>query len=396
MDGFVDSASLYEIVNYLRLGAGSNKWAMQVSKEVSVLFIAAPRIHIMPGFEIDQAPSDTYGHLISRLADKVQILKIAPETQTVALRRTRRWSHDRSDRIRETLQNLYAGTYSNKGEDYSPFADWLGNFFEYNAVEHSLRLKGVFNRTLVPELSKILGVSQSDLSAVWAMSCDVQHLRQVKTLDRESSEDVRIMWDACAVSALLRGRYHDSVAELSDVQVFHHPVRSPVLKTLKESSDVFYQSTEAQQIFACIALNSALRERGTAARMASWVEIVGTARLMLASGELDLGQKPTLEAAERTAVEAARRVGIGAHNKIVSQALELLTILGVGAATSFTLTPWEGFAAATMTASATRIPRIQRLIEAPQHASRRKLRQLASAPPGRLTRTATPRISAQA
>jgi hypothetical protein len=387
MDGFVDSASLYEIVNFFRLGSDSNKWAMQVSKELSAIFIGAPRVHIMPGFEADGTPSDAYGQLVHRLADKVQIFKITPETQAVALRRTKRWSHNRSGQIYDTLQQLYAGTYSRHGEDYSPFLEWLTNFFEHNAIEHSLRLKGVFNRTLIPELSTILEVPRPDLEKVWAMSCDMEYLRRTQMLNRESREDIRIMWDACAVAAMLRGRYHDGIAELSDVQVVHHPVRSPMLKRLNEKSGTLYQATDAQQIFASIALNSALREKDIDSRVAAWVETIGTTRSMLAGGHLDLGQKPTLESAERAAVEAARKVGVAAHNKIVTEALEFLAVLSVGAATSFTLTPWEGFAAAAAMAGATRVPQVQRLIESPQRASRRKLRQLASAPPGRLTRT---------
>jgi hypothetical protein len=390
MDGFVDSASLYEIVNYFRLGSNSNKWAMQVSKELGAIFIGAPRVHIMPGFEPHGLPSDDYGQLVYRLADKVRIFEVRPEVQLISLRRTKRWARDQSRKIYETLQQLYTGQYIDLSEDYSPFVEWLTNFFQHNSVEHTLRLKGVFNRTLIPELSLIMQVPRPDLEHVWLMSCDPWHLRQARTLDRAAREDVQIMWDACAVAAMLRGRYHDGIAELSHVQVVHHPVRSPMLKKLHTRPDTIYNATETQQLLATITLHAALREKGTESRVAAWVEIVGATRLLVARGSLDLAEKPTLELAERAAVEAARKVGIPAHGKLVSDALEFLAVLGVGAATSFALTPWEGFAAAAGTATATRIPQVQRVIEFPQRASRRKLRQLAKAPPGRLTRAKIP------
>ena len=386
MDGFVDSASLYEIVNYFRLGPDSNKWSVQVSHELGAIFIGAPLVHIMPGFEPDGAPSDVYGKLIYHLADKVKILEVAPDAQAIALRRTRQWTRNQPNKIRDTLQRLYAGTYNDQGEDYTPFLEWLTNFFEHNAIEHSIRLKGVFNRTLIPELSIILQIPKPDLERVWGMSCDTGYLRRVRSLERTSAEAVQIMWDACATAAMIRGRYHDSIAEISQVQVVHHPVRSPMLKKLHDPDGSFYQATDTQQILAAITLHAALREKDTDSRVASWVDSIGTTRLMVSQGRLDLAQKPTLELSERAAANAAREVGIAAHSKLMTEALELMTVLSVGAATSFTLTPWEGFAAAAAMATATRVPQVQRLIESPKHASRRKLRQLAKAPPGRLMR----------
>lgn len=386
MDGFVDSASLYEVVNYLRLGRNANGWAARVSHELGALFVGAPRIHIMPGFERDGAPSDTYGQMVASLTDRVQTFEVSAEVKVRALSRTRRWARRNSDKVRSMLANLHDGTYTDGQEDYAPFAEWLANFFRYNTVEHSSRLGGVFNKTLIPELSLILQVPKEDLTRIWHLSCDSDFLARNRFLDRNSGEALQIMWDACATAAMLRGRFHDGIAELSRVQVVHHPVRSPVLKKLAAGSAEIYQATDAQQFLSAILLNAALREKSTGARVATWSESVGVTRFLLAQGLLDLSPKPTLESAERAAVEAARRVGVPAYGNAVSQAVEFATLIGVGAATSFTLTPWEGFALAVVAGAAARVPQVQKVIEDSRRASRRKLRRLAAAPPGRLAR----------
>jgi hypothetical protein len=386
MDGFVDSASLYEVVNYLRLGRSANRWAVQVSHDLGALFIGAPRIHIMPGFERDGFPSDAYGKMVASLTDTVRIFDIPAEVKVRALGRMRRWARRNPDKVRDMLGKLYDGTYADGREDYGPFVEWLANFFRYNTVEHSSRLGGVFNKTLIPELSLTLQVPKDDLVKAWHMSCDSEFLSRSRFLDRASGEPLRIMWDACATAAMLRGRFHDGIAELSGVQVVHHPVRSPVLKKLTAGSEVVYQATDTQQFLSAILLNAALREKGTDARVAAWSGSVGVTRSLAAQGLLDLSQQPTLDSAERAAVEAARKIGVPAYGSVVSQALELVAVVGVGAATSFTLTPWEGFAFAAAAGAAVRVPQVQRVLEDSRRASRRKNRRLAAAPPGRLAR----------
>ena len=385
MDGFVDSASLYELVNFFRTGNESPAWARQVSHELSTLFIASPRVHIMPGFRVDGTPSDAYGTLILQLQDRVGILEVGDATTAQALRRTRRWSSERASRIREVLDGMHEGTFHDGREDYASFTPWLTNFFEHNAVEHARRLEGTFNRILIPQLSKILDIPSRDLDRVWLLGCDAKFLRRPQLLDRTSSEPVQIMWDAVAAAALIRGRFHDGVAELARVQVIHHPVRSPVLKALGPTLDA-YGGTRSQEFLAAILLNSALREKGLDARIAAWASSLEDVRRQVHQDNLDLTETSTLEQAERQAVDAARSIGIRRFSGRVTQGIELVAALGVGTVTSFTLSPWEGAATAMATSLASRVPQVQQVLSRPERASRKQLRLMAQARSGRLTR----------
>jgi hypothetical protein len=188
------------------------------------------------------------------------------------------------------------------------------------------------------------------------------------------------------LSILLRGRYHDLIAQEMGMQVLHHPVRTPALPDLPDgaTSAVRYDVTNTERIMAHLLWGSGFAERNHNKRIQLWADNVRLVRMAVLTEAIDLPQRTSEDRAVETAVDAARRAGIRTHSKLIEDSADLAFAMGVGALSSFVVNGWPDM---YITIGAYVVSKSQAIGERAIRAtfeSRRRLKQLAEVP-GRIT-----------
>nr|WSY54595.1 hypothetical protein OG999_33635 [Streptomyces sp. NBC_00886] len=96
--------------------------------------------------------------------------------------------------------------------------------------------------------------------------------------------------------------------------------------------------------------------------------------------EIDLPQKASDDQALRTAVEAARRVGIRTHRQLIDDGVDLAIALGVGALSSFVVNGWPDMYVTVATYATSKKRDIGERLMGPTFENRRRLKNLAELP----------------
>jgi hypothetical protein len=257
--------------------------------------------------------------------------------------------------------------------------DW---FITHGWVEHSQRLNGLFDAEFTPCISAVLDIDQKELAQISEIGRDIKAVGRY-ALHQPDEDAFRLLKEAFVVSALIRGRYHESVARRSDWQIIHHPIRQPVLPSAMGKPAVEFPVNTLQYL-SNIILASAFAEKGHDARLACWTENVRKARSPALAGEIDLQAKGTDQVALDLAVRDAKRIGIRTHPSQIEQAFDAGAALGVGVLTSFYLVGWQSFAVAGGTYLASRSKDIGARVMSGLYSRKSRLRDLAELEPGRV------------
>lgn len=327
----IDSASIYQLLPTLEAGPNNvTEWGWQTSLEVTcaLLSISSARISPSPGASL--TASGAYDRLNVLLSPVVSHARPSRKAIATAFRRTRSWIRRDIPRIQQYCAQLRANEAN--------FQPWLAWSIRYAWHEHSSRLAGLFDGDFVRELEPVLGVGKRNLVKVLEASKRPSVLRQ--WIREQKGEDFEIARDAYVLSALFRGRFHDTVAELDGRQILHHPVRRGLLKAtpmgLRRSFDV--SAVEIQ--LAHIILGAAWKERGINARAERWASNLLSARNELSRYTRVAFETVSETRAEERAAEIARSAGIRIEPKWVERVAELMVGLGVVALTHFLLHGW--------------------------------------------------------
>ena len=185
----------------------------------------------------------------------------------------------------------------------------------------------------------MLDIQPGEVLRVQSLSSDARFIAALAAR-RPESDDFRLIRDAYVVSSLLRGRYHDYAAENSQMQILAHPVREPIYRPLRSASRIPIQISNTQRYLANITVAAAFGERSHETRVAS-VGVENVLRLRRGRDQINLAQKDRDETARDTAVEAARKVGVRVHSRLLENVLDAGIGLGSAALTSFALVPWQ-------------------------------------------------------
>jgi hypothetical protein len=228
-------------------------------------------------------------------------------------------------------------------------------------------------------LAAALEISEDELARAWSHSQDIESLRA-------ESELFEITKSAYVLSIMFRGRYHDLVAREMGMQVLHHPMRMPLLPDLFGDGAVAvpHDVTNSERCLAQLLWASGFAERKHDARIKLWAENVRLARLAVQAEAIDLPQRSSEERALGTAVDAARRIGVRTHAKLLDDCSDLIIAMGFGAMSSFIVNGWPDMYVTLGTYIASKKENFGERTMRLAFENRRRLRQLAEVP-GRIT-----------
>jgi hypothetical protein len=382
---YIDSTCLYQIVDVLSRSDPDKcyEWAWKTAIETSCALINSQNVRLAPSPTRDGPASGSFGELTLGLSEFVGIAESLPAVRTNAMEATKTWTRNNCDLLLRSHQELLQDQ-----DNFAPWLDWaLFNIWE----EHSRRLNGLFDPIFIPEISEILAVTEDDLKATWEVSRDPQ---MAAAIARKGEGDSRfgMLRDGYIVSALIRGRYHDYVAQGNSWQIMHHPFRKGVFpEAAPEMRSEFYIAN-TELYFSNILMAAAFSE-SRSDRIGSWINNATTARRAVRAGAIDLRPKDNDDVALNVAVQAAKELDVRFHNRRVDQVLGAVTSLGLGSLISFTLNTWAGviasvaltgagLAAKELTKGKDPAARVVDVYTASDH----RIRDLARAGPGRIHR----------
>lgn len=397
--GFIDSASIMGAVGALttyNTRQEWGEWAGQSVAEVTTAFVLHDGFRIAPGpSKLTQLEPrigvsklyQGYDQACKLLAD---IVKDVP-VQDVSTAEIRESGQDIfKDWLLNNVNNARRAITETKQErGYPHWEQWS---IENAWVDHSRRLNGLFNAEIINELALVLKVESNDLRTLWEKTTD---LRQVKSWSQGKNLDsnFELVRDAFLAAAILRGRYHDYIANQMKWHYMHHPVRQHILVPATEGTE--YRIPEATNNLMNIIINGAMEERKPEERVACWVENLRRARLVYHQGLIRQIDDPQLEGvkAEDTAINIAKKLDLRVYPHslekqldwgIVSGTTVVATVLG-----SLVNFPWGTLAGAVVSLgvgiSGISKPLGRRATQALK-LTRGNLRELATSEPGRIVR----------
>ena len=298
--GYADSASIWGVIaalSYEKVKQWPN-WTGQSAVEVTCALINDHLLEIAPGPEPYSGAMGPYDHAMRRLVAIVSDASSNDAWRQKAENRVKRWVGQRHGQI--------STAYAKLREDRN-LTEWLDWSIPNAWVWHSAMLDGLFNRQFIHEVARILGCSEGELQKIWQRSRD---LNQVEYWSKKQpdSDDFRLAREAYMVAALLRGRYHDHVAEEANLQILHHPFRYTLLPKKVESTA--FVPTNTEMALTSIILASALGEKKVEGRISLWADNVIKAREGVRAGAVDLRQKTSGALAEDLAIDSANRLGL--------------------------------------------------------------------------------------
>ena len=206
------------------------------------------------------------------------------------------------------------------------YQQWVQWAVENAFVDHSNRLNGLFNLEMLEELSVILGITENDLRILWEKSRNTEQLKlwsKGKCLDT----DFEAARDAYIASAILRGRYHDELANRMDWWRMHHPIRYNILPPILEANA--YYASQAFDYLIMIIITAAMEERKSEDRIGCWVENTICSK----DAFLDGGMSEVMASDEiggkaiDAAIKKAKQLKIRVYPKSLPKYIEL-TIVG--------------------------------------------------------------------
>lgn len=382
---YVDSTCLYGIVDVLSRSAPdrSYEWAWKTSVETSCALIASRNVRLAPSPTQDGPASGSFGQLIIALNEFVGIADSSTSAVLASKDATKAWAKGNGTLLTHAYDDL-----KRDEDNFLPWLDWaVANIWE----EHSRRLNGLFDPDFVPEIAAVLCVSESELRAAWKLSSDPKKAAAIAKR-REKDGQFGLLCDAYIISALIRGVYHDYVAQGNSWQIMHHPLRHGIFPDSGLSQADDYHVSNTERYFSNILMASAFSEpRGS--RVDSWTHNTIAARKAVRVGAIDLRPKDHEEIALQVAIRAAKALDIRFHTKRIDQALGVASSLGFGSLASFTLTGWAGILASAGLTGAGMAAQVlakdkdpARRIVGIYSASDRRVGNLAQAGPGRIRR----------
>ena len=333
--GYIDAASIFGVIAALTYDSVDRwpPWTLQSATEVTSLLINDHELQVASTPGSYTGARGLYDHMTRELSLIISDSSPDASVRRSAARMVRSWVRGSTS----AAVRLWTDTQNDPS-----FEDWLSWSITNQWVNHAVSLNGLFDQQFIPELALMLNCARGEIEQIYVRSCD---LREVEHWSREqpSSEDFQLVTNAFVISALLRGRYHDHLAEAESLQILHHPFRNLVLPPQKEDSAFMLSNTEGY--FTSIILASALGESTVEQRISNWAQNVVKSRAAVRMGAVDLSQKASHSVAEDLAMKAVKQLNLRVHPRRVAKSLDLLLdalVTGTAGCLSFALIVWTG------------------------------------------------------
>lgn len=333
-DTHIDGAVLLGALEALdcRSAEAASVWAYRSLVEVTSVLTLVPGVTLSPIPELHAAASGPYGRILADLASLVDQRPAPERDRQISLKSTQRWARDRPDRLKLCLAAVKSD------ESYDRWIDWISR---NQWPDHVQRHGGLFEKAFAPQIAEVLDISKGDLQRVRSSSLTAAELaRLVAKANEEKSQLVR---DAFTVSTLLRGRYYDQLSRRTQRHVLHHSLRTPVLKSLPSSRMRSAAVTNTAWFLSIILVAAAFSERGKN-RPHAWAAGIQVARKGVASGVIDVAEKPTDEVAMRVAARTASLLNVRFHPQWLDNLLNAAVSTGIGGLASIGVTGFEAVA----------------------------------------------------
>lgn len=379
-EGFIDWASLTEVANAYRSDMRSiYRWSGVCSLEVTCGLVHGKQLKVLPSPArrpmATKGPHDVLRTAITEYVDSSQPLSAAGDRRVAEVIE---WAVESAAPLRELA------TLCMRDPDavYGPrcgFDEWLSTALGPNAEATGLRVGGLFDMTFSRPLAVILQVTEHELEQAWQASRNTTALNQQGGL-------FDLVKSVYVLSIMFRGRYHDLAARELGLQVLHHPVRAPALPAMLDIPDksAVYSITNSERYMAQLLWASGFTERKHEARIGLWAENVRLARMAIQIESIDVPQRSSEDRALETAVDAARRIGVRTHAKVLNECVELVLAIGTGTLSSFVINGWTDMYVTLGTYFIGRHENVGDRVMRSTFERRRRLKRLAEMP-GRIT-----------
>ncbi|MBO4272720.1 hypothetical protein GSF24_19140 [Microbispora triticiradicis] len=223
---------------------------------------------------------------------------------------------------------------------------------EHELVEHTIRLNGLFEADFIKEIADVVGLTLEECRELHEYSKnprEVQEVGQRIARGRGTSVD-EVLIECWLSGTVLRGVYHDELAQGRRRQHFRHPLRSYSQTAHTNAKSVScYEVNSAQYYFAGILLAASFAaSRKPVERVKLYAENLYAARAARFSGKLLLGEPDTpmshevgLDRAVREAQQLIRDGVLDVSDRRVTAVAGILSSLP-SQIIGFWLAPWAG------------------------------------------------------
>lgn len=338
MEPYVDSMSIYELVHIFDQGKKlSSEWAWRSSLECTALLIFGEKVILPPappGSRTGHGADFEYGRLLKGLGRAVRPnVKPSRSTSASALNRALQWIDENENQISVRLDDLFLAG----GENHQHFEPWIESAIRIGWPEHIQRLGGLYDRELVPSITRIISrsafiegeVSDDLLHELRHRTQDIGELRGIM---RSAHSEFMVLQYAYAAAAFARGPYHEMVASRrKGAKIVHHPMRRLILPPGNDAETVILSN--GAEFLARIALGGAALERNSERRLTRYVENIGMIREYLARNEVQRNSLTEVclyeDDAREMSVEVARCAGLAVHPWWLDKAI-YITSTGTG------------------------------------------------------------------
>jgi hypothetical protein len=333
--GYVDSASVCAVAEAFTYPSYNDwpDWTLWSAVEVTGSLCIDHTLQVAPGpgkywgdhglYEQIMLPLSKSGIISPRTSTKI--------VQKEAEEKTRIWINQNLATIKETFE-----------EEVLPdnnFQTWLDRSITYFWVDHAQMHGGLFNLQFIDELSLILNSTPNDLRKISQLTCD---LKQVSNWAKHkpTTEDFKLAKKAYVLSALIRGRYHDQIAEAERIKIMHHQFRRNSFLTRRKQTAKFDPSNTEKYLISML-LCVAFAERKTENRIALWADNLIKARELVRLDAIDLSSKSSDSVAREHIIAIFKRNNFRAHSKNTALGLDVLASLVISGF-NFGLCTWVG------------------------------------------------------
>jgi hypothetical protein len=221
----LDSASFTEVLLYLQ--GSKHPWAEEVATEFTTQCIFCDHARAAPGMGKDAAVSnDDYGHLAKKFGAGFRRLRIDGDTRAQFQLNTGKWLEDLGAR-NKILQHVSKLANSQHAQL------WLSAHRDTIFPGMSERAGAIFHEDLVHAIAETLGEAERDVREIQRLSTRPEKVRE---LSRKNSEASGLLERAFLAAFLIRGKYHDEIAENESFDICHHPLRRIFIDSLEENA----------------------------------------------------------------------------------------------------------------------------------------------------------------
>ena len=332
----VDSASLYEIVATMNLGDEAYPWARESAEALTTTLLQVDGLRVAGTPGSSSQATGLYGLLLRKIErdlDNVTFEEVAASEEHRAECRTKAtfWARKNNKAIRILLTTLL--------DDTKNFKPWLDHAMALAWNDHSSRLGGLFNQEFLDPIADVLGVSKNEIQLLWDLSKQKAFLGRRQDPDVAGETATAYVIKAYVVSALIRGMFHQFMAEAEGRQLTQHPFRVWAYEQTSGTADTGGTKSEfpvpdPQRLLSHLLVHDALLEDDPERRARKWLKRVADASVAIREIKPDLSPQPSIDHSVALAVQFGAKLDLVPPKRWADRLVTTAQSLGILAATT--------------------------------------------------------------